>query len=285
MAARDHRREERLGAVATALRVERAEGELLARTGSPGIAGALDVAGGLAVSKGPRSVLSAAFGLGLSGPVSTRELDRVEAHLGALGGEVRVELCPQADPALAAELARRRYRVTRFLLVLSRPVERRADAAAGRRPSEAGVEVRAIRPDEAHAWVDAFAVAHHGEPPATDEAVDDLLAVTRAEGSICFAALDLGVPVAVALLSVHRRLALLSGAGVVPRWRGRGLQLALVRGRLAAAARLGCDLAAAATEPGGASQLTLEKAGFRVAYPKVVLVREGWAGADASWQI
>ena len=29
----------------------------------------------------------------------------------------------------------------------------------------------------------------------------------------------------------------------------------------------------------------LERCGFRVAYPKAVLVREGWAGADASWVI
>jgi hypothetical protein len=37
---------------------------------------------------------------------------------------------------------------------------------------------------------------------------------------------------------------------------------------------MGCDLAASATEPGTASQRTLEKAGFRCAYPRAVMLRE-----------
>jgi hypothetical protein len=48
--------------------------------------------------------------------------------------------------------------------------------------------------------------------------------------------------------------------------------MALVRARLAWAAGMGCDLAASATEPGTPSQRTLEGCGFRVAYPKAVLV-------------
>ena len=76
----------------------------------------------------------------------------------------------------------------------------------------------------------------------------------------------------VALSSAEGGVAWLSGAGVLPASRGRGLQCALVRARLAWAAAQGCDLAASATEPGTASQRTLERCGFRVAYPKAVLV-------------
>jgi GNAT superfamily N-acetyltransferase len=253
-----------------AVRLERAEAEQLARTGAPGLAGALPVEGGLAVSKGPRSPSSSAFGLGLLGPVSADELDRVEAHLGALGGEVRVELCTHAHPALAAELGRRGYRIERFLLVLSRAVAA-AGAQGGRPPGR--VRVREILGTEERAFADAFALVHLGRAPAADDAAEDLLAVPRAEGGACFAAFDGRSIAAVAVVSEHERVAVLSGAGVVPAWRGRGLQLALVQARLAWAARRGCDVASSAVEPGGASQRTLERAGFRVAYPKAVMVR------------
>lgn len=257
---------------ALALRLERAEAEQLAQTGSPGPRGALAVAGGLAVSKGPRSRWSSAFGLGLSGPVSAEDLDRVEAHLGALGGEVRVELCPHADPSLAQELGRRGYRVERLLLVLSRPVLPPVPGAAPPgRPG--GARVREIAAGEERAFADAFALAHLGAAPATDDAAEDLLAIPRAGGNVCFAAFDGEVPVAVAVVSAHGGVAELSGAGVVPGWRGRGLQLALVQARLAWASAGGCELAASAVEAGGPSQRTLEKAGFRVVYPKAVLVR------------
>jgi GNAT superfamily N-acetyltransferase len=276
----------RPGPAALALRLERAEAEQLARTGSPGPAGALPVAGGLAVSKGPRSQSSAAFGLGLAGRVSAEDLRHVEAHLGALGGAVRIELCAYADPSLAPELARRGYRPERFHQVLVREVDADSPAARpGAVPWADELEVREVRADEARAWVDAFAVAHLGAPPATEAEAEDLLAVPRTEGNACFAAIDRGAPVAVAVVSAHGGVALLSGAGVVPAWRGRGLQLALVEARLAWAARNGCELAACAVEPGGASQRTLEKAGFRVAYPKLVMVRAETATADAGWAI
>lgn len=256
---------------ALAGRLERAEAEQLAATGAPGSAGALAVGGGLAVSKGPRSASSAAFGLGLAGLVSAEEVDRLEAHLGALGGEVRVELCAHTDPALGAELARRGYRVERFLQVLSRALgpSRGADAWSARRG------VREILPGEERAWADAFSLAHLGIAPASEDAAGDFLAIPRAGGNACFAAFDGTSLAAVAVVSRHGGVASLSGAAVLPPWRGRGLQVALVEARLAWAARHGCDVAASAVDPGGASQRNLERAGFRVAYPKAVMLRGG----------
>ena len=253
--------------VALARRLERAEAEQLACTGAPGFAGALAIAGGLAVSKGPRSASSAAFGLGLAGPVSAPDLDRIEAHLGAVGGDVRIELCAHADPSLGVELARRGYRLDRFLQVLVRPV------SLGRPPVRGGA--RLVHPGEERAWADTFSLAHLGSAPASDEEAEDLLAIPRTAGNACFAAFDGEALAAVALVSAHDGVAELSGAGVLPAFRGRGLHLGLVNARLAWAAAQGCDLAASAVEPGGASQRNLEKVGFRVAYPKVVMVRGG----------
>ena len=248
-----------------ARRIERAQAVQLDRTG-PGTA--LPVAGGWAVMKGPRSPFSAALGLGLEGPVSAEELARVEAHLGVAGGPVRVELLSCADPSLAELLGQRGYALERFLQVWwRRPLP----------PPEApGAEVRPVADGEQRAWVEVFAQSFLGGPTQSDTQRRALGAMTRAEGNTCFLAFEGGAPAGCAVVSAVGGVAILSGAGVLPARRGRGLQLALVRARLDWAAGRGCDVAAGTTEPGSASTRTLEKAGFRCAYPKVVMVRSGW---------
>ncbi|WP_242341450.1 GNAT family N-acetyltransferase [Anaeromyxobacter sp. SG66] len=249
-----------------ARRIERAEAEQLARTGEPGPSGALELGGGLAVSKGQGSPFSAALGVGLAGTVTAAEVDRIEAHLGSGGGAIRIEIAAPADASLRAELARRSYRIERFHQIWFR--------APTPLPEAPTVEVRPIRREEERAWAETFAVAYFGRMPQYASMIEGLLTMPRAPGNVAFGAFERGTLAGVALASAHRGVATLSGAGVVPERRGGGLQLALVRARLAWAAALGCDLAASATEPGTASQRTLEKAGFRCAYPRAVLVRE-----------
>ena len=250
-----------------ARRIERAEAEQLARTGDPGTGGAIEVAGGLAVSKGPGSPFSAALCVGLAGAVTPAELDRIEAHLGGGGGAIRIEIAAPADASLRAELARRGYRIERFHQIWSR-------APAPLPEAPARVEVRRIRPDEEVSWAETFAVAYFGRMPQYASMIEGLLAMPRADGNVAFGAFEGGALAGVALASAHRGVATLSGAGVLPERRGRGIQLSLVRARLAWAEEGGCDLAASATEPGTASQRTLEKAGFRCAYPRAVMLRE-----------
>jgi GNAT superfamily N-acetyltransferase len=78
-----------------------------------------------------------------------------------------------------------------------------------------------------------------------------------------------GEPAGGGMLGIVDGVALLSGDGVLPRYRGRGLQKTLIRSRLAFARERGCDLACAGTAPGTASQRSYEACGFHVAYPKV----------------
>jgi GNAT superfamily N-acetyltransferase len=251
--------------VELASRVERAEAEQLARTGPPGRQAARELAGGLAIWKGPGSPYNAVLGAGLRGGVGSDEVDEIERHLA--GGRVRFEVASPAHPSLLEELARRGYRLERLLLVWAR-------APAYSPPAAGGLEVRELHAGEELAWVEVFAQAFLGRSPGAAAEEASLLAVTSAEGTRCFLALDRGAPAGVALASSHGDVAILSGAGVLPAHRGRGLQLALVRARLSWAAEQGLEVAAAATAAGTASQRTLEKAGFRCAYPKAVLVRE-----------
>ena len=263
-------REVRTGLVDLARRIERAEAEQLARTGAPGRAAALEVGGGLAVWKGPGSRHTAAFGLGLDGGVTPDELDAVEAHLA--GGPTRFEVAAPALPTLAAALARRGYRLERQLLVWCREVGREARA-----PGRAGGDgsVRPILDGEEQAWVEVFARAFLGRAPGAASEEASLLSLTASAGSTCFAAFSGGRVAGVAMVSVHGGVATLSSAGVLPEHRRSGLHLALVGARLAWASERGAELAAATTAPGAVSQRALERAGFRCAYPKAVLLREG----------
>ncbi len=260
--------------VELARRAELAEAEHLARTGSPGRGAAREIGGGLSVWKGPGSPYNAAFGLGLGRPVTAADLDAVEAHLSS--GPVRIEVAAPAHPTLLAELGRRAYRLERQLLVWWRPVdgpEGEPEVPPGAAEFTGSV-VRPIRDGEEQAWVEVFARAFLGRPPGAAAEEASLLSMTTSPWSTCFAALADRRVVGVGVVSVHRGMATLSGAGVLPEHRGRGLHLALVQGRLGWAASHGADLASATTAAGNHSQRTLEKAGFRCAYPKAVLVRD-----------
>lgn len=268
---------ERAPLVEIAAQIDRAEAEQLARTGPPGADGVLEVGGGRAVLKGERSPFNVALGLGLAGPVSAEAIEAVEAHLGRGGGAVRIELSAPAHPSLAAELARRGYRLERFHQVWMRaPARAAGEGAPGAlaRASAGGLVIRPIVAGEERAWGEAFALAFFGRLPPSEEVVEALLAMPRAPGNVCFGAFEGERVLGVAIASAHAAVATLSGAGVVAPHRGAGLQVALIEARLAWAAAEGCTLAASAAEPGTASQRNLERAGFRCAYPRAVMVRD-----------
>ena len=248
----------------TARRVDRAHALQLERTRAARGSGvpAVEVGGGLAVSHGARSPFSSAVGVGLGTVVSEADVDLIEAHLGLGGGPVRIEVTPFTDPSLTEELGRRGYQLERFFQVWTRA------------PSvdPPGADVRIAAPSEEGTWVDLFSRAFLGAPIQSESQREGLVCMARAEGNVPWLAIENGIPVGVALSSAEGDGAWLSGAGVLPSSRGHGLQGSMVRARLAWAVSRGCDLAASATEPGSASQHTLERCGFRVAYPRAVLV-------------
>jgi ribosomal protein S18 acetylase RimI-like enzyme len=71
----------------------------------------------------------------------------------------------------------------------------------------------------------------------------------------------------------HRVFAL-CGAGTLAEFRGRGLQTALLRARMAAAVEAGCEYAVVVTQGGTISQRNAERLGFRVAYSKVTVIKQ-----------
>jgi GNAT superfamily N-acetyltransferase len=256
-----------------ARRIENAQAEQIDRTPISSRQGvpALRVAGGRALYLGPRSPFSAAVGVGLDGMVGLMDLDRIEELLGQGGGAVRIELNPFSEPSLAAKLGARGYRVERFLQVWFRA------PAPVPPPPAPGVEVRPLRPGEERRWAELFFLAYLGRPASSELELSGGLGIVRTPGNTCFLVLQNGEPRGVGVVSVTEGVALLSADGVVPLYRGQGLQLALIHARMAWAAERGADVVTASTEPATASQRSYEKAGFRCAYPKIVMVRPSLA--------
>jgi ribosomal protein S18 acetylase RimI-like enzyme len=76
------------------------------------------------------------------------------------------------------------------------------------------------------------------------------------------------------LVIPEHRVFALCGAGTQPEYRGRGLQTALLRARMAAAVEAGCEYAVVVTQGGTISQRNAERLGFRVAYSKVTVIKQ-----------
>ena len=75
------------------------------------------------------------------------------------------------------------------------------------------------------------------------------------------------------LVIPEHRIFAVCGAGTLSEYRGRGLQTALLRARLADAAAGGCEYAVIVTQGGTTSQRNCERMGFRVAYSKVTVIK------------
>lgn len=216
--------------------------------------------GGFAHFRGPGHPLNQA--LGLTEPLAEADLVAVE---GFLGEPTVLELSPGADPGLWPLLARRGYRLHQFQQLWVR------DCAAPTAPPVPWV-IRPVAPSEASLYNRIVAGGflerddwRELEPPF--ETPVDL------PGIWGFLVWVEGEPAGGGMLGLVDGVALFSGDGVLPRFRGGGLQKALIQARLAWAHARGGELACASTAPGTASQRSYEACGFRAAYPKVEMAR------------
>src|SRR5204862_3366551 len=95
------------------------------------------------------------------------------------------------------------------------------------------------------------------------------------EGALAFVATVDGKLVAcgTGLVIPEHKVFALCGAGTLAEFRGRGLQTALLRARMAAALKAGCEFAVVVTQGGTTSQRNAERLGFRVRYSKVTAIK------------
>lgn len=132
------------------------------------------------------------------------------------------------------------------------------------------VEVEEIGPDGLDLWGRVSTEAFFGpEPPPF---ADDLAALLKAvPDHRRFVAYVDREPAATASLVERRGFAFLGGAAVLPEFRGRGIQRALISHRMLAASER-CHTAFVEALPGSVSQRNAEQLGFRLGFSQASLL-------------
>ncbi|MBV8552593.1 MAG: hypothetical protein JOY54_14945 [Acidobacteriaceae bacterium] len=253
---------------ALAARLEAAEAAIGARM-AQAAAATHDVAfepfaGGVALFAGVGSPMTHAVGIGMRGTASHQELERLEMFYRDRRSACVIDLCTLADTSVIAFVQSRPYRVVEFNNIMVRQI-------APEERFEVSPDVRAIGLHETADWARVVSEGFSEYMPVSEEMVD-LLASTCAGGHCWLAGRE--VAAGGAAMSVHQSVALLVGDAVRLEARRQGWQGQLIRARLAAAQRLGCELAMASVLPGSISHRNYERAGFQLLYTRVNIVRE-----------
>jgi len=226
------------------------------------------IAGGYAVYCGADNPVTQAVGVGLRGPVSSEEFDKLEAFYFRRKEAVRVETCPLADRTLFEHYRSRNYHVSEFSNVMVRPVNHEK-----RPPLPEGLEIRRARPEELDLWVMTVAQGFQEHYPVTSELLSVMKMFAMGRNTECYLARIGGRVVGGATLGVRGTIAGLFGASTLAGYRKRGVQTALLHARLERAVRAGCTLAMSLAQPGSASERNITRLGFRTLYTRVKFER------------
>lgn len=225
------------------------------------------ISGGTAVFGGEIYPANHIVGMGLYGPVTDLDIDRVEDFYHSRGVPSEIVISPLADRSLPELLATRGYRITEFNSVLIRRVSEVELIEPG-----ADITIQRVNEATAPLWdkVIAQGFAEFGPLPENLFAAFAML-----PDSLSFLARVHGEPAGGGMGAILREagIAALFGTGTLPEFRCRGVQTALINRRLWEAAQQGCEYAVVSTLPGSGSQRNMERRGFRVAYTKIVMVR------------
>jgi len=229
-----------------------------------------EICGGHMIFAGLGSPIGRATGAGFDRPFTSEDLDRVEQFYRARSAPSQVDLCPLHDESVFEMFKDRGYGIAELNNVLYRKLD--PDEVFPAPP--AGCEIHQSRPEEAEEL--SAIVERAFFPEGAPTAYGGLLApIYKMEGGIAFKASCGGKIVACAAglaIGEHRMFAL-CGAGTLEGFRGRGLQTALLRARMAAAAEVGCEYAVVVTRGGTISQRNCERLGFHVAYSKLTVIK------------
>lgn len=226
------------------------------------------IAGGYAVYCGADNPVTQAVGVGLHGPVSGTEFDRLEAFYFSRSESVRVETCPIADASLLEHFKERGYHVSEFSNVMVRSVDGNGSSAL-----PPGMEIRRAGRDELDLWVMTVAQGFAENYPVTHELLSVMKMFALGKNTECFLARINGRVAGGATLAVRGRIAGLFGASTLPEFRNKGVQTALLEARLHGAAKAGCGLAMSLTQPGSISQRNMTRQGFQTLYTRVKFER------------
>ena len=230
-----------------------------------------EICGGHMIFAGLGSPIGRATGVGLDRGFTAADLDRVEQFYRAHQAPAQVDLCPMHRPEVFELFKDRGYAIAELNNVLFR----RLDVEEEFPTPPSGCEIRRSLMDEAEA---AGAIVESAFfPDGAPEPFRGLIApFYQMDRALAFVASIAGKLVAcgTGLVIPEHSVFALCGAGTLAKFRGRGLQTALLRARMAAAVEAGCEYAVVVTQGGTISQRNAERLGFRVAYSKVTVIKQ-----------
>ncbi len=262
--------------LATARRLEAIQAEVvrgLAAESEP-------VAGGWMAANGPGSYLNKAAGLGFEAEPTDEDVGRVERFFASRGIEPRVELTQFAPLPFLRRLAEHGFVLQEFENTLILPLqslgEPRALLPVG---WPEGVRIEHVHPSddsqvETFVRTSASGFIPEGEPTPEEFLRTGVRAARVPEHDSYIA--YVGTEVAGAGgCGTRGGSTSLFGTSVLPRFRRRGIQQALMAVRLERALALGSDLADITSHPGIPTERNAARLGFRLAYVRAVLVKRG----------
>jgi GNAT superfamily N-acetyltransferase len=235
------------------------------------------IGGGVAVLMQRSSPMNKAIGLGFDGLLDEERLAAIESKWHEHGAALQVELATLARCEVAQQLAARGYELRAFENVLGcAPACSRPAAPTGLAVENAdGLDLGAF----VDCMVDSFLHADGSGAGTADRfARADLVAAMRETMSLpglrrYVVRID-GVMAGGASMHVDAQgVVQLCGAATAPPFRRRGIQAALLRARLADAAKAACDVAVITTQPGSKSQANAQRQGFSLLYARAILVK------------
>lgn len=262
--------------LATARRLEAIQAEVvrtLAAESEP-------VAGGWMAANGRGSYLNKAVGLGFEQAPTADDLARVNHFFGSRGIEPKVELTVFASQAFLRLVAESGFVLREFENVLVLPLAAVTEPHT-LLPAGWPAEVRIERVDPGDpARLDAFVrtgasgFLPEGQP-ISDEWLQTGLRAARSPGNDSYLAWVGDQVAGAGGCGTLGGVTSLFGTSVLPRFRRRGIQQALMAVRLGRAKELRSDLAAITSHPGIPTERNAVRLGFRMAYARAVLARPG----------
>ena len=230
-----------------------------------------EICGGHMIFAGLGSPIGRVTGAGFDRTVTKEDVERIESFYRERKAPSQVDLTPLHRPEVFEMFKERGYAIAELNNVLYRKLELGEVYPA---PPK-GCEIRRSHAEQAEITGKIVETAFF--PDGAPEAFMGLIApLYQMENARAFVATVDGQPVACGtglVISEHGVFAL-CGAGTLAGYRGRGLQTALLRARLDAAVKAGCEYAVVVTQGGTTSQRNAERLGFRVAYSKVTVIKQ-----------
>ncbi|KAL2835558.1 hypothetical protein BJY01DRAFT_223417 [Aspergillus pseudoustus] len=211
-------------------------------------------------------------GFGMDGPVTDEDIDTIEALYKGTGVAPEINLCPLAHESAKERLADRGYTVCAEMNVYA--VALGTYQTTNGESNANNILISPISPDEHKTFIDLSTAGFQSGNPQSD--LFHTLAATatiRPDTQLYFARIngEIAGTAGMALIDTPLgHVAELYIDSTVPAFRGKGIQLALLKSRLAEAKEKGCELAAVTTWPTGTSARNVKRAGFNLAYKKDV---------------